>query len=91
MTPSSTIAFFTPNTTTNIMNKEVMHQLGLNISQRNAKGGLTKGIIKNLNVSFEYFPSTPFDIDVMVVDSLRNWGIVLHKNLINHLAGSFQY
>jgi hypothetical protein len=81
---------FHPNTTTNIMTEEVMHQLGLSLSQPNAKGGFAKGIIKNLNVAFESCPSTPFDIDVMVVDSLRNWGIIFHKDLINHLAGSFQ-
>jgi hypothetical protein len=26
----------------------------------------------------------------MVVDALSNWGIIFHKDLIEHLAGSFQ-
>jgi hypothetical protein len=81
---------FHPNATTNIMTEEVMHQLGLNLSQPNAQGGFAKGIIKNLNVAFNSCPSAPFNIDVIVVDALSNWGIILHKDLIMHLAGSFQ-
>jgi hypothetical protein len=72
------------------MTKEVLHQLDLNLSQQNTKRGFAKGIVKKLEFSFESFPSTPFDIDIMVVDSLRNWGLIFHKDLIKHLAGSFQ-
>jgi len=72
------------------MTKEVLHQLDLNLSQTNTKRGFAKGIVKKLEFSFESFPSTPFDIDIMVVDSLRNWGLIFHKDLIKHLAGSFQ-
>jgi hypothetical protein len=72
------------------MTKEVLHQLDLNLSQTNTKMGFAKGIVKKLEFSFESFPSTPFDIDIMVVDSLRNWGLIFHKDLIKHLAGSFQ-
>jgi ribonuclease HI len=77
-----------PNATTNIMTEEIMHQLGLNLSQPNAKGGFAKGDIKYLEVSFDSCPSAPFYIDVMVGDALNNWGIILHKDLIKHLAGS---
>ena len=63
---------FHPNATTNIMTEEVMHQLGLSLSQPNAQGDFAKGIIKDLNVAFNSFPSTPFNIDVIVVDALSN-------------------
>jgi hypothetical protein len=72
------------------MTEEVMHQLGLSLSQPNDQGHFAKGIIKNLNVSFDSFPSARFYIDMIVVDYLRNWGIVFHKDLITHLAGIFQ-
>jgi hypothetical protein len=72
------------------MTKEVLHQLDLNLSQQNTKRGFAKAIVKKVEVAFESFPSTPFDIDVMVVDSFSNWGLIFHKDLIKHLARSFQ-
>jgi hypothetical protein len=72
------------------MVEEVMHQLGLSLSQPNDQGIFSKGIIKNLNVAFDSFPSAPFYIDVIVVDALSNWGIVFRKDLITHLVGRFQ-
>jgi hypothetical protein len=74
----------------NIMTEKVMHQLGLSVSQPNTRGDFAKGIIKDLNVAFESFPSTPFTIDVLVIDALRNWGIIFHKDLVEYLAGNFQ-
>jgi len=81
---------FHPNATTNIMTEEFMHQLGLILSQRNAQGVFSKEIIKKLNVAFNYFPIAPFDIDMIVVYDFRNWVIILHKDLIMHLAERFQ-
>jgi hypothetical protein len=72
------------------MTEEIMHRLGLSLSQPNTKGGFAKGIIKDLEVAFDSCPSAPFFIDVMVVDALNNLGIILHKSLIKCLAGSFQ-
>ena len=66
-----------------------MHQLGLSLSQPNTQGDFSKGIIRNLNVSFDSFPSTPFTIDMLVIDSLTNWGIIFHKDLVEYLAGNF--
>jgi hypothetical protein len=79
-----------PNATTNLMTIEIMHRLGLTLPQPNAKGGFTKGIIKDLEVAFDSCPSAPFFIDVVVVDTLNNSGIILQKGLIKCLAGTFQ-
>jgi ribonuclease HI len=81
---------FDPDTPRNIMTERVMHQLGLSISQPNTQGGFTRGIIKDLSVSFHAFPDAPFTIDVLVIDTLSNWGILLRKDLIENLTGSFQ-
>jgi hypothetical protein len=68
---------FDPDAPTNIMTERVMHQLGLSISQPNTQEDFTKGIIKDLSVSFHACPDAPFTIDVLVIDALRNWGIIL--------------
>jgi hypothetical protein len=73
---------FDPNYPSNIMTERVMHQLGLSISQPNTQEGFTRGIIKDLSVVFHACPDAPFTIDVLVVDSLSNWGIILCKDLI---------
>jgi hypothetical protein len=72
------------------MNERVMYQIGLNISQPNTQDGFTRGIIKDLSVSFHAFPDVSFKIDVMVIDTLSSWGILLCKDLIGKLTGSFQ-
>jgi len=66
-----------------------MHQLGLSLKCPNTRGGFAKGIIKDLEVAFNSFPSTPFFIYVIFMDALNNFGIILHKDLIKKLAGSF--
>jgi ribonuclease HI len=71
------------------MTEKIMHQLGLSLSRPNTKGGFAKGIVKDLEVSFDSCPSAPFFIDVIVVDALNSFGIVLHMDLIKQLAGSF--
>jgi hypothetical protein len=81
---------FDPDTPSNIMTERVMHQLGLSISQPNTQEGFTRGIIKDLSVAFHAFPDAPFTIDVLVIDALSNWGIILRKDLIENLTGSFQ-
>jgi hypothetical protein len=78
-----------PNATTNIMTEKIMHRLGLRLSQPNTKGGFEKGIIKDLDVAFDSCPSAPFFINVMVVDTLKNLGIILQKSLIKCLARNF--
>jgi hypothetical protein len=52
------------------MTEEVMHQLGLSISQPNTQGGFTRVIIKYLSVAFHACPNSPFTIDVSVIDTL---------------------
>jgi hypothetical protein len=71
------------------MTEKIMHQLGLSLSRPNTRGGFAKGIIKDLEVAFDSCPSAPFFIDVIIVDALNSLGIVLHKDLIKQLAGSF--
>jgi hypothetical protein len=78
-----------PNATTNIMTEKIMHQLGLSLSRPNTRGGFAKGIIKDLEVAFDSCPRASFFIDVIVVDALNSFGIVLHKDLIKQLVGSF--
>jgi hypothetical protein len=73
---------FHPDAPTNIMTKRVMHQLGLSISQPNTQEEFTRGIIKDLSVSFHDFPDAPFTIDLLVIDYLSNWEIILHKDLV---------
>jgi hypothetical protein len=40
-------------------------------------------------VAFDSYPSTPFLIDVVVIDVVSNLDIILHKGLIENLDGSF--
>jgi hypothetical protein len=83
---------FDPDTPRNIMTERVMHQLGLSISQPNndTQDGFTRGLIKDLVVSFHTFPDVSFKIDVMVIDTLSSWGILLSKDLVEKLGGTFQ-
>jgi hypothetical protein len=68
---------FDPDAPTNIMTERVMHQLGLSMSQPNTREDFTKGIVKDLSVSFHVFPDASFTIDVLLIDALSNWGIIL--------------
>jgi ribonuclease HI len=77
-----------PSATTNMMTEEVMHQLGLKISRANTKGDFAKGIIDNLKVAFDSYPSAPFLINVVIIDDVNNFEIIFHKDLIKHLNGS---
>jgi ribonuclease HI len=72
-----------------MMREEVMYQLGLSLSQPNTIGDFAKGIIKNLEIAFDSCPSAPFLIDVVIIDAVNNLGIILHKDLIEHLNGNF--
>jgi hypothetical protein len=83
---------FDPDAPRNIMTKKVMHQLGLDISypNNNTQDGFTRGLIKDLVVSFHTFPDVSFKIDVIVIDTLSSWGILLCKYLVEKLGGSFQ-
>jgi len=81
---------FDPNATTIIMTEKVMQQLGLSLSQPITQVDFAEGIIRNLNVAFDSFPSAPFTIDVFVIDDLSNWGIIFRKDLVEHLVGHFQ-
>ena len=77
-----------PSATTNMMTEEVMYQLGLSLSQTNTGGDFAEGIINNLEVAFDSCPSAPFLINVVIIDDVNNFGIILHKYLIEHLNGS---
>ena len=70
------------------MTEEIMHQLGLKISRENTRDNFTKGIINNLEVAFDSCPSAPFLINVVVIDDVNNFGIILRNDLIEHLNGS---
>jgi hypothetical protein len=82
---------FDPNTPINIMTEEVMHQLGLSLSQPNMQGGFTRGNIKDMSVSFHACQNSTFTIDVLAIDTLSKWGILLRRDLIENLNESFQY
>ena len=41
------------------------------------------------DISQAQHPSAPFFIDVIIVDDLNSFGIILHKDLIKQLNGSF--
>jgi hypothetical protein len=77
-----------PRATTNIMTKEVMHQLGLKISRENTRDSFAKGIINNLEVAFDSCPSAPFLINVVNIDDVNNFRINLRNDLIEHLNGN---
>jgi ribonuclease HI len=74
------------------MTQRVMHQLGLSISQpyNDTRDGFTRGLIKDLVVSFHTCPDVSFKIDVIVIDTLSSWGILLCKDLVEKLGRSFQ-
>jgi hypothetical protein len=80
--------FLHPSATTNMMTEEVMYQLGLSLSQTNTRGDFAKGVINNLEVTFDSCPSAPFLINVVIIDAVNNLGIILHKDLVEHLNGS---
>ena len=65
-----------------------MQQLGLEISQANTIDNFAKGIINNLEVAFDSCPNAPFLINVVVVNDINNFEIILHNDLIEHLNGS---
>jgi ribonuclease HI len=77
-----------PSATTNMMTEEVMCQLGLTPSQTNTGDDFARGIINNLEVAFNSCPSAPFLINVVVINAVNNLGVILHKDLIEHLNGS---
>jgi hypothetical protein len=83
---------FDPDASRNIMTQRVMHQLGLSISRpyNDTRDGFTCGLIKDLVVSFHTFPDVSFKIDVIVIDTLSSWGILLCKDLVEKLGRSFQ-
>jgi hypothetical protein len=81
---------FDPDIARNIMTERVINQRGLSISQPNTQGGFTRGIIKDLSIAFHACLDAPFTIDVLVIDTLSNWGILLRKDLIDNLTESFQ-
>jgi hypothetical protein len=58
-----------------------MHQLGVDISHPNndTQDSFTWGLIKDLLVSFHTFLDVSFKIDVIVIDILSSWGILLCK------------
>jgi hypothetical protein len=70
------------------MTEEVMQQLGLKISRANTRDSFMKGVINNLETAFDFCPSAPFLINVVVVDDINKFGIIIRDNLIEHLNGS---
>jgi hypothetical protein len=62
-----------------MMTEEVMHQLGLSLSQANTRGDFAKGIINNLEVAFDSCPSAPFLINVVIIDDVNNLGLSFTK------------
>jgi hypothetical protein len=77
-----------PEAKVNVMTEEVMRQLGLKISRANTRGNFVKGTIKDLEIAFDSCPDAPFQINVVVVDDINNFGIIICSKLIEHLSGS---
>jgi hypothetical protein len=66
-----------PEAKANIMTEEVMRQLGLKISRANTRDDFVKGAINNLEIAFDSCPGTPFLINVVVVDDINKFGIII--------------
>jgi ribonuclease HI len=77
-----------PGAKANIMTEEVMRQLGLKISCANTRDDFVKGAINDLEIAFDSFPSTPFLINVVIVDDINKFNIIICDDLIEHLNGS---
>jgi len=72
---------------TNVMSLQGMNQLGLNITRpyRNVceiDSRVIKvcGLIKDLEVSFVDYPEVPFVMDVVVIEALDDWGMLLSRD-----------
>jgi ribonuclease HI len=70
------------------MIEEVMQQLDLKISRANTRDDFVKGSIDNLDIAFESCPGAPFSINVVVVDDVNHFGIIICNSLIECLGGS---
>jgi hypothetical protein len=74
---------------------KVMQQLGLEISRpyRNVCGVDSKpimlcGLIKDLGVSMVVFPYISIAINIVVIDILDVWGMLLSREWVETLGGS---
>jgi hypothetical protein len=82
---------------TNVMTLQVMNQLGLkitrpyrNVCEIDSRVIKVCGLIKDLEVRLVDYPEVPFVMDVVVIDVLDAWGILLSKDWVATLGGSLQ-
>jgi hypothetical protein len=81
----------------NIMSLKVMRQLGLETtrSYRNVYGIEsraipTQGVIENVKVRLDRYPKIVFLIDIVVIDALDVWGMLLSRKFVATLGGTLQ-
>jgi hypothetical protein len=83
--------------TSNVMTKKVMEQLNLRISRpyhnifsMDSRTIEVHGLIKGLQVHLAAFPDIVIEMDIVVVDVLDTWGMLLRRKITIDLGGSLQ-
>jgi hypothetical protein len=79
------------------MSLNVMNQLGLkttrpyrNICAMDSREVKVCGLIKDLHVSLAVFQDISLTMDVVVIDVLDAWGMILSRKWVTDLGGSIQ-
>jgi ribonuclease HI len=81
----------------NVMTKKIMEQLNLRISRpyhnicaMDSKTIEVHGLIKGLQVHLAVFPDIMFEMDIVVIDVLDAWGMLLNRKVAADLGGNLQ-
>lgn len=81
----------------NIMTKKIMDKLNLRISRpyhnicaMDSKKIEVCGLIKGLQVHLAAFPDIQIEMDVVVIDVLDAWGMLLSRKTTTDLGGNIQ-
>jgi ribonuclease HI len=81
----------------NVMTKKVMEQLNLRISRpyhnifaMDSKTIEVHGLIKRLQVHLASFPDIQIEMDIVVIDVLDTWGMLLSRKTTTDLGGNIQ-
>jgi ribonuclease HI len=81
----------------NVITKKVMEQLNLRISRPyhnicalDSQTIEVHGLIKGLQVHLAVFPDIMFEMDIVVIDVLDVWGMLLNRKAAADLGGSLQ-
>ena len=81
----------------NVMPLRVMEQLELrpsrkfnNVCGMDSRPVKSKGVIENLNMKLAAYPEIEVNMNVLVLDILDTWGMLLSREWAAKLAGSIQ-